>query len=180
MRHSATSLTGLLSDATAHLPPVPQVDGIPATLDESGMAQLLGIGASQIRTKTRDGLLVKAGRGQWDTRASLRAYINQLRDVAGRAGRPVEGGDEYKAERTRLAKLQADRTALQNAVLRDEMLPAEQVQREWCGIMRDVRAAMLAIPSRFGAAHPHQTPHDIQQLDREIKAALEGLADASD
>ena len=42
-----------------------------------------------------------------------------------------------------------------------------------------VRAAMLAVPSRCGATLPHLTAHDIAELDREIRNALEGLADGN-
>jgi phage terminase Nu1 subunit (DNA packaging protein) len=56
----------------------------------------------------------------------------------------------------------------------------EAVAREWQSVLRDVRAAVLAVPSRYGATMPHLGPNDIAALDREIRGALEGLADGSD
>lgn len=50
-------------------------DGIPAVMDESQMARLLGVTANRARTLQRDGLLAKAGPGRWDVRASLALYL---------------------------------------------------------------------------------------------------------
>ncbi|MGQ0565980.1 MAG: DNA packaging protein [Gemmobacter sp.] len=170
MERSPTSLADLLGD------PEPVQPGIPATMSESELATLMGIGASRVRTLARDGAIVRSARGRYDVRASLTRYLDQLRTHAARAGRPPEGGDDYKAERTRLAREQADASALKNAALRGEMVAAADVQREWAGILRDTRNALLAVPSRCGAALPHLTGHDVATITTEIGTALEGLS----
>lgn len=152
------------------------VDTAPDVIHESELADLLGITANRVRTLTRDGVLKRCDRARYSRREAVRAYCRHLREVAARGGRSGPASDEFKAERTRLAKEQADATALKNATARSELVSADAVLAEWSGILRDVRAAMLAVPSRHGAKHPHMTPHDIAALDREIRAALEGLA----
>ncbi|MBR3370894.1 MAG: terminase small subunit [Rhodobacteraceae bacterium] len=149
---------------------------IPPELNESGLATLLGVGASRIRTLARDGVLVRGGKGRFDTRKSLQGYLENLRVHAARAGRPSEGGDALKKAKTRLAEEQAAKAELQNAALRAELVESSVVQREWQNILRDVRSTVLAVPSRVGAKLPHLTAHDVAEIDREIKSALEALA----
>lgn len=146
--------------------------GIPAELDEAALAPLLGITANRLRTLARDGIIIRSGRGKFDVAQSVTRYIAKLRESASRAGPPSVGGDELKAERTRLAKEQADSTALKNAQLRGELVSAEEAQRAWASILTDVRAGLLAIPSRL----PELTSEQKAQLDLEIRLALERLS----
>lgn len=167
----------LLGDETSPVETPPTVAaGIPAELNESALARLLGVGASRIRTLARDGVLVRSGKGRFDTCKSLHGYLENLRVHASRAGRPSEGGDALKQAKTRLAEEQAAKAELQNAALRAELVESSVVQREWQNILRDVRSTILAVPSRVGAKLPHLTAHDVAEIDREIKSALEALA----
>lgn len=162
-------LTDLLSTDDA-----PQ--SIPATMSEAELAQLLGVGASRVRTLARDGVIVRAGRGRYDTRTSIAGYVERLRAASERAGRPSQGGDELASEKLRLTRAQADKEETRVARERGELVPADAVAREWAGILRDLRNALLAVPSRCGAGLPHLTSTDIATLDREIRSALEGVA----
>src|SRR4051812_30746668 len=76
------------------------------------------------------------------------------------------------AERARLAAAQADLAELKAAKQRGTMLDAAQVEREWSGILQTVRAGMLAVPSRCAARLPHLTPHDLAEIDAEVRAVL--------
>ena len=176
------------SDLTApEAPEAPEVEdpaseAIPGLATESEMAQLLGITANRVRTLARDGMLHRPVRGRYDVRASLKTYIGDLRDKASRlgyAGGKHLGKSDLEAEKLRLARQQADKIEIQNAAARGELVKASDVERAWASALRDVRAAMLAVPSRCGATLPHLTAHDIAELDREIRNALEGLADGN-
>ena len=151
-------------------------EAIPATMTEVEIAAFLGIVTSQVRTKTKDGILVKSGRARWDVRASLQGYLSQLRDGAIRGGGQVP--DELKAEKPRLAREQADKLEIANAA-RGDMVRAADVEREWANVLRDVRSTMLAVPSRVGSKLAHLSAHDVAEIDSEIKAALEGLANGN-
>lgn len=156
-------------------------EGIPGTLSEVQLADLLGIGASRVRTLARDGVLVrnpgkKGTPATFDVRASLHGYLAQLREGA------VKGGaapDELKVEKLRLAKQQADKLEIANAAARGDMVRAADVEREWANVLRDIRSTLLAVPSRVGSKLPHLTAADVAAVDREIKAALEGLANGN-
>lgn len=152
--------------------------GLPA-LDERALAELTGLSLSQVRTKAREGVFVRSARGRYDAAASVRAYIGKLRESAARAGRPSAGGDELKVEKLRLTRAQAEREETRVARERGELVSAEAVAREWSSILADVRAALLAVPSRFAASQPHLSAHDIATLGEEIRRALEGLADGN-
>lgn len=62
---------------------------------------------------------------------------------------------------------------------RGELVSADAVSREWASILRDLRNAMLAVPSRCGATLPHLTSTDVATLEREIRIALEGVANGN-
>jgi phage terminase Nu1 subunit (DNA packaging protein) len=79
-------------------------------------------------------------------------------------------------QRARLASAQADLAELKAAERRGELLDAAAVEREWGGVLRTVRAGMLAVPSRIGARLPHLTAVDIDEIDREVRAALTEIA----
>lgn len=145
-------------------------------MDEAALSQFLGLVTSQIRTKTRDGILTKTGPGRWDVRASVKSYVAQLQVHASRAGRPPDGGDDLKAEKLRLTRAQADKEETRVKREAGDLVEAAAVTRGWSNLLRDMRNALLAVPSRCGAALPHLTATDIATIDREIKKALEGLA----
>lgn len=155
---------------------------IPATMTEAQLAAFLGIATSQVRTKTNEGVLIRNPGGKkgapagWDVRASLHGYLSRLREGA------VKGGpqsDELKAEKLRLAREQADKLEIANAAARGDMVRAADVEREWANVLRDVRSTMLAVPSRVGSKLAHLSAHDVAEINSEIKAALEGLANGN-
>jgi phage terminase Nu1 subunit (DNA packaging protein) len=59
------------------------------------------------------------------------------------------------------------------------MVRAADVEREWANVLRDVRSTMLSVPSRVGSKLAHLSAHDVAEIDSEIKAALEGLANGN-
>lgn len=91
-------------------------------------------------------------------------------------GRPISKRAEALAEaseqRGRLAAAQADLAELKAARMRGELVEAVAVEAEWSGILRTVRAAMLAVPSRVAARLPHLSKHDVAEIDAEVRAAL--------
>jgi phage terminase Nu1 subunit (DNA packaging protein) len=79
-------------------------------------------------------------------------------------------------QRARLASAQADLAELKAKALRGVLLDAAEVERTWGGVLRTIRAAMLAVPSRIGARLPHLTAVDIDAIDREVRDALVEVA----
>ena len=165
-------LTDLLADD-------PPPTTYPKVVHERDLAALLGMSRQSIAEQVRSGVLDRAGRAQFELLPSVNRYCDHLRKHAGRAGRPSESNDALKAERLRLTKAQAEAQEAKNRLASGELVEAAAVAREWQTILRDVRAAVLAVSSRYGAAMPHLSASDIATLDREIRDALEGLADGN-
>jgi phage terminase Nu1 subunit (DNA packaging protein) len=70
-------------------------------------------------------------------------------------------------EQTRIAKLKADQLA-------GRLVDADAVERAWGALVLDLRAALLALPSRVGA-RLGLSPAHVAVLDRELRDALEAL-----
>lgn len=156
--------------------PDTSLPAIPGVMNGEGLARLLGVSETTAR-----GVGVKLpGNGRWDVAASLRAYLDRLREHAGRAGRPKASGDTetLRAEKLRLTRAQADKEETRVQRERGELVEAAAVTREWANVLRDLRNALLAVPSRCGAGLPHLTATDIATIDSEIRRALEALGNA--
>lgn len=146
---------------------------------EGVIADHLGISSARVRQLVRDGTIPKIGRAKYDLRAVIRAYCERLREQASKAGGrpPSDPSPEARSARERLTEAQARLAEVKADAAAGKLLPADDIERAWAGILRDLRSALLAIPSRVGATLPHLTAHDVATLDRELKAALAALAD---
>lgn len=148
----------------------------PEIAPSAAIADLLGISVRRLTELRAEGVISDAGRGRWPVRETVRAYAGHLRNLA--TGRAVgTSAGNLTAERIREAAARANKLEIQVATARGEMVPARDVERQWSSTLRDVRAGMLAVPSRCGAVLPHLTAFDVAAIDAEIRAALEGLAD---
>ncbi len=139
------------------------------------MAALLGVSTKTVAQLVRDGLLKKAGRGKYAL-ASVTIYVEHLRALAAKHGRPLTANSELNDQRTRLAKAQADEKELRAAALRGDLIEAQAVEREWAEILRRVRAGVLAAPSRVRQRLPHLTAADAAQIDAELREVLTEVA----
>lgn len=149
-------------------------------ISETELADLLGLTSSRIRTLTRDGILKRTGKATYDRREAVRAYCHALRDALTKKGHASKGGDAMAAEKLRLAAALAEKAERANAAARGELIPAAQVAREWSEVLRGVRAGLLSLPSRVGSRLGHLTPHDLSEIDLEIRSTLNDLAGAED
>lgn len=149
-------------------------------IGEAELADLLGLTSSRIRTLTRDGVLKRTGKATYDRREAVRAYCHALREALTKKGHASKGGDAMAAEKLRLAAALAEKAERANAAARGELIPAAQVAREWSEVLRGVRAGLLSLPSRVGSRLGHLTPHDLSEIDLEIRSTLNDLSGAED
>lgn len=138
------------------------------TIDVNGLADLLGVHPRQIANFADDGKVVRLKHGEYDRNASIRTYIEHLRTVA--AGRSQSS--TLAVERQRLAKAQADAVEIKVAAARAELIPAKEIETQWATVLRDVRASMLALPSRIQQRLGILSAADVSIIDREIRDAL--------
>jgi terminase small subunit / prophage DNA-packing protein len=102
---------------------------------------------------------------------SGRGYCARLRALA-----TDRGGESAiasaTAERARLARAQAELVETKDRKLRGELVDAAEVEAEWSGMLRGVRAGMMAVLSRCSRRLPHLTPYDVTEIDAEVREAL--------
>ena len=138
------------------------------------LGEWLGLSAPRVNALAREGRIPRNPSGNFDLKPAVRGYIDSLRLKTG--GSTLASNPELNAEKIRLARANAEKVEAANARARGELAALSDVEREWAGILRDVRAALLALPSRAAARLGHLTPHDVATLDREVRAVLEELA----
>lgn len=146
-------------------------DGKSINTDE--LADLLDLSQNRVLMLVRAGHIPRIGRGTFNRRDAVRAYCDYVRKHPTGRG---SSDPAYTAAKTRAAEAQAEKLETANALARRELVPAVEIEREWVAVLRDVRAAMLALPSRVQQRLSHLTAHDIATMDREIRDALQEAA----
>ena len=111
------------------------------------VAEHLDLSLVSISQLIQKGVLdVKQGRNPMDLDLCRRNYINYLRQLGGYNKR--SGSGDIAEEKTRLTKAQADKAELEVSELEAELIPASLVQLTWTDYIANVRAKLLALPSR--------------------------------
>lgn len=149
------------------IPSSPQLGAV--IVNAATLADMIDLTEARVVALARSGAIPRVSAGRYDQREAVRAYIRYVR--ANPLGRKT-ADPALADERRRLVGEQADREAHRNAVARGELVAAADVKTEWESILTDVRAALLAVPSRV----PELDRATVDRLDREIRSALEALA----
>ncbi len=147
---------------------------MPGVVTAAELGQWLNLAAPRVSALAREGRIPRRADGRFDLKPAVAGYIQSLRLKSGSS--PLASNPELNAEKIRLARANAEKVESANARARGELAALSDVEREWAGILRDVRAALLALPSRAAARLGHLTPHDVETLNREVRAVLEELA----
>jgi phage terminase Nu1 subunit (DNA packaging protein) len=131
-----------------------------SVLSAAALGELLGCSDRNIRDLTKRGILVAVGKNRYDVAASVPRYCEHLRTLAtGRGGEAaIATGTAARAKR-------------------GSMVDCAQVQAEWSSILSDIRARLLAVPSRAAQRLPHLGAHDVGEIDAEVRAALQELGE---
>lgn len=114
----------------------------------SVIARFLNLTERRVQQLARDGIIPKAEKGKYDLVGCVQGYIAYLQARA--FGKDSESIDMH-AERSRLLKLQADRAQMELDVMLSKLIPAEEAEELWAGLLATFRTRMLAVPTR--AAH---------------------------
>ena len=146
--------------------PAPDPDDLENLISRQALAGLLGVSASGIDDLTGRGVVIRVDPRAYLLRESVAGYVKHLRDQI------RERGQSLADEKTRQVRAQAEKVELANAKARGELVEAAAVEREWSALLMDVRARMLAVPSRVQARLGHLTAHEVQAIDAEVRAAL--------
>lgn len=105
------------------------------------------------------------------------AYIRAIREQA--AGRAAAGDLDLATERARLAREQADKIAMQNAVTRGELTHTVILEQVLAGTASKIAGVLDAIPGMIRRRVPQLSAADIHIVSGEIAKARNAVASMS-
>lgn len=117
------------------------------------------------------GVFVAVSPGKYGLVKSTNNYIERLRKAASGRGGPIE------TARAKLIEAQTKLAEKKAGALSGELVPIKEVEVYWASVLKAVRAAVLAIPTRIAARVPGVGLPIVDAMDREIRDVLSGLAD---
>ena len=139
------------------------------------IARLLDLSERRVQQLSREGVIPKAERGQYDLIGSVRGYVRYLRDQALKA---QAGAPDYAAERARFIRARADLAEMEAEEKRRSLIAAEQIEAAWIAVLALLRTRLLALPDRLAPqAYEQSTVGDTRNLIRAaIREVLDDLA----
>lgn len=140
------------------------------------IARLLDLSERRIQQLSREGVIPKAERGQYDLIGSVRGYVRYLRDQALRA---QAGAPDYAAERARFIRARADLAEMEAEEKRRSLIAADEIEAAWIAVLALLRTRLLALPDRLAPhAFDQPTVGDTRNLIRTaIREVLDDLAE---
>lgn len=139
------------------------------------IAKLLDLSERRVQQLSREGVIPKAERGQYDLVGSVRGYVRYLRDQAVRA---QAGAPDYATERARFIRARADLAEMDAGEKRRALIAAGAVEAAWIAVLALLRTRLLALPDRLAPqAFEMATVADTRNLIRAaLREVLEDLA----
>jgi phage terminase Nu1 subunit (DNA packaging protein) len=140
------------------------------------IAKLLDLSERRVQQLSREGVIPKAERGQYDLIGSVRGYVRYLRDQAHKA---QAGAPDYAAERARFIRARADLAEMEAEEKRRSLIAADQIEAAWIAVLALLRTRLLALPDRLAPqAFDQPTVGDTRTLIRTaIREVLDDLAE---
>jgi terminase small subunit / prophage DNA-packing protein len=102
------------------------------------------------------------------------AYIRSLREQA--AGRATTGDLDLATERARLAKEQADRVAMQNAIMRAELTETVVLEQVLAAAASKISGILDAIPGMIRRRVMGMSASEVDMIAREVAKARNSIA----
>lgn len=138
------------------------------------LATLLNVSERRVYQMANEGIVIQEDRGKYDLFASVQGYIRFLqKDTVGQGG----SEQEYRREKTGLAKAQRERAELELQATRGALVPKESVHKEGSELGVIVKSALMNIPSRLASELATiSDPFEIHKmLSQEINEAMREL-----
>ena len=143
-------------------------------VDGTLLSNIFDVSSSTIRAWREQGMpcIDAGGRGhasQYNAPACIRWYVGR------------QCGDDnpldLNLERARLAHHQANKTAVEESVLKGEVVRTLDVIETWVAMIGAARAKLLTIPTKLASQlHEQSTEAKKAKIDAEIRAALAELS----
>jgi len=117
----------------------------PTTFPLDFISKLLDLTPRRVQQLSAEGVIPKAERGQYELVPAIQGYIRYLKE---RSIKADTSGDDYNAHRTRLTKARADLAEMEKEQIREQLIPAGDVERAWIDVSQNMRQKLLAFPQR--------------------------------
>ena len=118
------------------------------------IAKLLDLSERRVQQLSREGVIPKAERGQYDLIGSVRGYVRYLRDQALKS---QAGAPDYMAERARFIRARADIAEMEAQEKRLSLIAADQIEAAWIAVLALLRTRLLGLPDRLAPQVFEQT-----------------------
>lgn len=117
----------------------------PTTFPLDFISKLLDLTPRRVQQLSAEGVIPKAERGRYELVPAIQGYIRYLKE---RSIKADTSGDDYNAHRTRLTKARADLAEMEKEQIREQLIPASDVERAWIDVSQNMRQKLLAFPQR--------------------------------
>lgn len=153
---------------------------MPVAVEE--VARALNLTPRRVQQLKAEGLPT-VGRGQYELGPCMAWYIRYLQSKLDKLGPNTNPETpDLLVEKTRLAKEQGDKIALENAIKRGQLVYADEVSRVWADHISSAKSKILVIPSKLGPQLVNIDNANViaGKLRDELDAALAELAASDD
>lgn len=148
----------------------------------AAIANALNLTTRRIHQLKAEGLPT-VGRGQYELGPCMAWYIRYLQGKLEKMG-PNMNSDtpDLIAERTRLAKEQGDKLAIENSIKRGELVYVSDVVGAWSEHISNARSKLLSLPSKVAPQLVNQPNANViaAKLREDIDTVLYELAEGHD
>lgn len=144
-------------------------------LPVSELAKILMIGVRRVQQLAKEGIIPKTEKGRYALIPAVQGYIRFLQERSMSANSVPE---DYRTEKARLTKAQAEIAEIELAQKRGELAPVADFEKATEAIMRTIRTNMMNIPQRAVTRLLGETDETTFKdvLQDEIRQALETTA----
>lgn len=152
------------------------------SVDVQAVAKALNLTPRRVQQLKAEGM-PSIGRGQYELGPCMAWYIRYLQSKLDKLGPNTNPETpDLLVEKTRLAKEQGDKIALENAIKRGQLVYADEVSRVWADHISSAKSKILVIPSKLGPQLVNIDNANViaGKLRDELDAALAELAASDD
>ena len=146
------------------------------------VARALNLTPRRVQQLRAEGL-PSIGRGLYELGPCMAWYIRYLQGLLEKRGPNVNADTpDLIAERTRLAKEQGDKLAIENSIKRGELVYVSDVVQAWSEHISGAKAKLLSLPSKVAPQLVNQPNANViaARIREEVDTALIELAESND